>query len=137
MSKFLRLCEEYSDSTNQVWALKDFLESKGIKVSLVRGTNTLYIDTGTETIAVDVSVPEEEAESISADYGDYDVNNEVENLAGKAQGGLAGIAKTLFGNSAQQAKRAVQQRQGVVKQAVGVYDKKTKKLQSDLKNIQI
>lgn len=138
MSKFLNLCEQLNpeNSSDPKWELIDFLQSKGIKVSPVRDTDTLYIDTGTKTIVVNMANNEEEAESIEAGYGDYDVNSEVEGLANKASKGLKGMGAKLFGTSAQQAKQAVNQRQNVSKQAVGAYKKKTQKLQQDLRNVQ-
>ena len=64
MSKFLTLIESlHPDSTaNPKWELKDFLESKGVKVSVVRHTDMLYIDTGGKTIAITVSNKEEESQ---------------------------------------------------------------------------
>lgn len=138
MSRFLNLCEQLDpqNSSDPKWELIDFLTSKGIKVSPVRDTDMLYIDTGTKTLVVNMANNEEEAESIQAGYGDYDVNSEVEGLANKAASGLKGMGAKLFGTSAQQAKQAVQQRQNVSKQAVGAYKKKTQKLQQDLRNVQ-
>lgn len=137
MSKFLELCEEFDPIQNESpkWKLIDFLKSKGVNVSIVKDTDMLYIDTGEETIAVTVSEAEEEAESIDAGYGDYDVNSEVEGLAGKASSGMKGMAAKLFGTNAQQAKSAVKKRQGVIKQGIGAYNRKTQKLQNDLRNI--
>lgn len=137
MSKFLNLCEQLNpeNSSDPKWELIDFLKSKGIKVSPVRDTDTLYIDTGTKTIVVNMANNEEEAESIEAGYGDYDVNSEVEGLANKAASGLKGAMAGAFGTSAQKAKQAVNKRQNVSKQAVGAYEKKTQKLLQDLKNV--
>jgi hypothetical protein len=137
MSKFLSLLESHDpeNATSPKWKLIDFLKSKGVNVSLVKGTDMVYIDTGEDTIAVNISSNEEDAESIEAGYGDYDVNKEVEGLAGKAAKGLKGVAGKLFGNTAQQAKTAVAQRQGVAKQAVGAYQRKTQQLQKDIQNV--
>lgn len=137
--KFLELCEEFDPIQNESpkWKLIDFLKSQGIKVSLVGDTDMLYIDTGEDTIPVTISASEEEAENVDADYGNYRVNDEVENLAGKADGGLKGAAKKVLGNPAQRAKSAVKKRQGVVKSAIDTYDKKTQKLQNDIRNVQI
>ena len=137
MSKFLNLLEEFDpeNSTSPKWKLVDFLKSKGVNVSLVKGTDMLYIDTGTDTIAVNIASNEEDAESVEAGYGDYDVNKEVEGLAGKAATGLKGVAGKLFGSTAQQAKTAVKQRQGVSKQAVDAYQRKTQQLQKDIQNV--
>lgn len=138
MFTFLTLCEEFNpkNTSDPKWQLIDFLKSKGINVSPVRDTDMLYIDTGSGAVSITVSNNEEEAESINADYGDYNVNDEVEGLANKAEKGLKGAVGKLMGNPAQQAKQALKKRQGVSKQAVRVYDKKTQKLQQDLRNVQ-
>jgi uncharacterized protein YjbJ (UPF0337 family) len=136
MKKFLSLLEEL-DPTNQgnpKWELLDFLKSKGVNVSGVKGTDMLYIDTGERNIAITIS-NEEDAESVDAGYGDYNVNAEVENLASKAEGGMKGLAGKVFGSSAQQAAGAIKKRQQVAKQAVGAYDRKTQKLKQDLANV--
>jgi uncharacterized protein YjbJ (UPF0337 family) len=137
MKKFLALLEELDPTTqgHPKWDLLDFLKSKGINASGVKGTDTIYIDTGEKNIAITVTNTEEDAESIEAGYGDYNVNDEVENLAGKAQGGLKGMAGKVFGSAAQQAAGAIKKRQQVSKKAVGVYDKKTQQLQRDLANV--
>ena len=137
MSKFLELCEQLDpiNSSSDKWKLIDFLKEKGINVSPIRDTDTLYIDTGEFTIAVNVIEADAEEEAENVDTGEYDVNKEVEGLAGKAQNGLKGTAGKLFGTSAQRAKTAVQKRQGMAKQAVGAYEKKTQQLQQDLRNI--
>ncbi len=137
MKKFLSLLEEL-DPTNQdnpKWDLIDFLKSKGVNVSPVQGTDMIYIDTGSKNIAVSISPAEEEAESVDAGYGDYNVNSEVENLASKAEGGLKGLAGKVFGSAAQQAAGAIKKRQQVARQAVGAYDRKTQKLKQDLANV--
>lgn len=141
MKKFLALLEELDPTTqgDPKWELLDFLHSKGIKASGVKGTDLIYIDTGSKTIAVQVTEAqaEEDAESINAGYGDFDVNQEVEGLADKAATGLKGIAGKVFGNASQQAAGAIKQRQNVSKQAVDVYKKKTNKLQQDLRNVKV
>lgn len=64
MSKFLEICEmadpRYSDDPTLV--LLDFLRSKGIKASLVRDTDMIYIDTGDRNIAISVSDTEEDSQ---------------------------------------------------------------------------
>ncbi len=138
MSLFLNLCEEFSPSNNEnpKWKLIDFLKSKGIKVSLVRDTDMIYIDTGEDTIAVNVSIPEEEAENIEAGFGNYQVDTEVQKLGATADSGLKGMAGKLFGSAPQQAKAALRQRAGVSKQAVNVYKKDTDSLKNSLQNYQ-
>ena len=138
MSKFLNLIEEFDPSNNNdpKWALIDFLKSKGIKVSMVAETDMIYIDIGTETIAVTVSIPEEEAENIDTGMKNpYSVDTEVEKLGSTAASGLKGMAGKLFGSSAQQAKAAVSQRAGVAKQAVGVYKNTTNNLKKNIQKL--
>lgn len=67
MSKFLEICEEFDPNSNgdPKWELIDYLKSKGCHVSLVKGTDMIYIDTGSKTIPVTVSQPEEEDEASS------------------------------------------------------------------------
>lgn len=67
MSKFLHLIEEFDPNSNgdPKWDLIDFLKSKGINVSLVKGTDMIYIDTGSKTIPVTISQTEEEDETSS------------------------------------------------------------------------
>ena len=133
-SKFLNLCEEFSpeNSSDPKWELIDFLKSKGINVSVIRDTDMLYIDTGTRTIAINVSDNEEEAENINAGFGDYDIDKEVENLGSKAASGLTGMAGKLFGTSAQKAKTALKKRQQVAGQAVGAYNAATDRIKKGI-----
>jgi len=139
MSKFLSLCEQFDPASagDPKWELIDFLKSKGINVSPVNNTDMLYIDTGSNTIPITVGSNEEQAESISADYGDYDVNSEVEGQANKAAKGMKGLAGRMVGTTPQRAKQALAKRQNVAKKAVDVYNKKTNKLEQDLRNAPI
>ena len=134
MSKFLNLIEQFDPQNTEdpKWKLVDFLKSKGVNVSMVRGTDMLYIDTGDSTIAVSISDNEEDVESINASTGQYDVDNEVEGLANKASSGLQGMAAKFFGTSAQKAKSAVKQRQQVAGQAVDAYSKGTDRIKKGL-----
>ena len=136
MAKFLDLCEEYDpqNTEDDKWTLIDYLKSKGVNVSLIRNTNMLYIDTDTKTVAVTVSMPDEDAESINAGVGKYEVDKEVEGLASKASSGLSGIAGQVFGTSAQKAKSALKKRQQLAKKAVDVYDKGTQRLEQGLRS---
>ena len=67
MSKFLEICEEFDPNSqgDPKWELIDFLKSKGVPVSLVKGTDMIYINLGSKTIPVTVSQPEEADESSS------------------------------------------------------------------------
>jgi hypothetical protein len=137
MNKFLTLIEEFDprNTGDPKWKLIDFLKSKGINVSLVRDTDMVYIDTGEDTIAINVSQPEEEAESINAGTGTYEVDQEVENLGNKANSGLRGLAAKAWGTPAQKAKTAVKQRQQVAGQAVDAYKKGTERIQKGLQSV--
>jgi hypothetical protein len=137
MKKFLNLCEQFDPQNTEdpKWKLIDFLKSRGVNVSMVRGTDMLYIDTGETTIAVNVSIPEEEAESINAGTGTYEIDKEVENLGNKANSGLKGMAAKMWGTPAQKAKTAVRQRQRVAGQAVDAYSKGTERIKKGLQSV--
>lgn len=136
MSKFLELCESHNPELNgsPKWKLIDFLKSKGIKVSLVKNTDMVYIDTGESTIAVTVSDTEED-ESINASTGTYEIDKEVEKLGDKATSGLMGLAAKKWGTPAQKAKAAVKKRQQIAAQAVDAYDKGTQRIQKGLQAV--
>lgn len=135
MSKFLSLVEEFDpqNTGDPKWELIDFLKSKGVAVSMIKGTDMLYIDTGNSTIAVTISDTEED-ESIDAGVGNYKVDKEVENLSNKANSGLKGLAAKGLGTSAQRAKSAVKKRQNIAGKAVQTYEKGTKDLETALRN---
>lgn len=77
----------------------------------------------------------EEDESINATTGTYEIDKEVEGLAGKASGGLKGLLGKLFGTSAQKAKSAVKERQGLVGQAVDAYRKGSVRIKKGLQAV--
>ena len=137
MKKFLNLCEQFDPQNTEdpKWKLLDFLKSKGVKVSMVRGTDMLYIDTGTDTIAVNISNAEEDAEIGNSAAGTYDIDNEVEKLGDKASSGLKGLAAKGLGTSAQKAKTAVKKRQNVAGKAVAAYDKGTQRIEQGLQQM--
>lgn len=137
MSKFFELCEQYDpiQSESPKMKLAEFLKEKGVGVQLVDGDNMLYIDVGDFTIPVTVEENEEEGEDISSGK-EYDIGDEVEKLADKAHSGIRGLTAKGIGTSAQKAKSAVKKRQNVAKKAVDVYDRKTKSLENDLRNVQ-
>lgn len=136
MQRFIDLCEKHDPNGDMSkWDLLDFLKEKGINASSVRDTDMIYVDTGEKTIALTVSVPQEE-EEVEADYGTYNVNREVETLASKADKGLKGMAKKAFGRPSQKAQKAIKDREKVASKAVDVYQRKTQKLQDDLRNVQ-
>ena len=136
MGKFLDLCEEFDprNTEDPKWKLIDFLKSKGVNVSMIRNTDMLYIDTGTDTISISVNDNEED-ESINASVGTYEVDREVEKLGDKAMSGPMGLAGKMFGTSAQQAKAAVKRRQNVAKKAIDAYDKGTQRIEKGLQAV--
>jgi len=137
MDKFLKLCEEFDpiNNGNPKLDLMDFLRSKGVNVSSVRDTDMLYISTDNNTIAVTVSIPEEDNESINAGVGSYEVDSEVEKLGNKASKGLKGLAARGLGTSAQRAKQAVKKREKVAADAVGAYEKGTERIRKGLQQV--
>lgn len=137
MKKFLDLCEEFDPQNTEkpLWKLIDFLKSKDIPVSLVRGTDTVYIDTGSGVVAVTVSNAEEEAESINASTGTYEIDNEVNNLASTASSGLKGLAAGILRTPAQKAKSAVKERGRLAGQAVDAYKKGTERIKKGLQAV--
>lgn len=136
MSRFLQILEEYSpeNTGDPKWELIDFLKSKGVPVSLVKGTDMLYVDTGSKTIALTVSNTEEEAESVEAGVGAYKVDSEVEKLGQQASTGMKGLIARGLGTSAQRAKQATKKRQQLAGKAVQTYEKGTKALEDALRN---
>lgn len=78
---------------------------------------------------------EEDLETIDAGTGTYEVDKEVEGLAGKASGGLKGLAGKLFGTSAQKAKSAVKERQNLAGQAVDAYKKGSERIKKGLQSV--
>lgn len=139
MSKFLNIIEQFDPQNTEdpKWKLIDFLKSKGVNVSLIRGTDMLYIDTGTDTIAVNISNTDEDVESINAGTGTYEVDQEVEKLGDKAARGLVGLGAKMspWKTSAQKAKQAVTRRQNVAKKAVDAYDKGTQRIEKGLQAV--
>ena len=136
MSKFLSVLEQFSpeNTGDPKWELIDFLKSKGVPVSLVRGTDMIYVDTGSKTIALTISNNEEESESINAGTGTYQVDQEVEKLGNTAASGVKGLIAKGFQTSAQKAKQAVKKRQQLAGQAVKTYEDSTKNLETSLQN---
>ena len=144
MNRFLQLIETYdpqnADNINAAWEAKNFLNDLNVPFSSNGQEIRLHLEVGDVVMQVTGfekrnAAPEEEAESIDAGYGDFNISSEVEKLANTASSGLKGQAAKLFGTSAQKAKGAVKKRQNVAKQAVDVYDRKTNQLQTDLRNV--
>lgn len=132
MSKFFELCEEHDPVNNQnpTYELYEFLKSKGIDASFVKGD--LIIATEKRKIPVKVADAEEDAEAASSDYN---INREVEDLADTANSRLTlkGAAAALYGTPAQKAKSARDRRiKQVIPKAIDLYDKKTKALERDI-----
>ena len=132
MSKFLNLCEEFNPKNTEdpKWKLIDFLKSKGINVSLVRNTDMLYIDTGTDTIAVNVSSSEED-ENVNASTGTYEVDKTVEDIANKPmmQTNVSQLGVKMKAN------RAKKERDRLAGQAVDAYSKGTERIKKGLQAV--
>jgi hypothetical protein len=133
VSKFLNLIEQFDPQNTEdpKWKLIDFLKSKGIHVELVRDTDMLYIHTDGDVIAVNVSIPEEEAESINASTGTYEVDKAVDELSQKPMLKLGNnSAVSIF-----KAKRAKKERDQLAGQAVDAYKKGTDRIKKGLQAV--
>lgn len=133
MSKFLELVESNNPQGSDKWDLVDYLKSKGIKVSSVKNTDMLYIDTGEKTVAITVSNTDEDLEIAMGSKKPYDVEDAVEGLSDKASSGVKGLMARGVGTAAQRAKSAVKKRDKLAGQAVDVYDRTTKDLESAIR----
>lgn len=69
-----------------------------------------------------------EDQEVVSGPGKYDIDAEVNKLAAKAKSGAAGLVGKVFSTGAQQAKKAVKQREKVVKNALEVYRNDTETL---------
>ncbi len=145
MSKFLTLIENYDPNNDafftHVHDLKTLLKSHGVKFG-VTGDGVFYIDDAAndktfvlEIKQVESSENSEEDESINAGTGTYEIDKEVEKLAGTAASGAKGLVGKLFGTSAQQAKGAVAARQNLAKKAVDAYKKGNTRIEQGLKAV--
>jgi hypothetical protein len=147
MTKFLKLCEQFDPSNQDVqdaalW-IKQVLSEADIPFSSEGDEIRIPTDYGVAVLKVvafekdqDINFPQEDEESINAGTGTYEVDKEVEKLGSTASGGLRGLAaRKLFGTAAQKAKTAVKKRQNIAKQAVDAYDQGTKRIEKGLQNI--
>ena len=130
MKKFLNLCEQFDPQNTEdpKWKLIDFLKSKGVNVSMVRGTDMIYIDTGESTIAVNVSNNEEDVENINASTGTYEVDKTVEGIANKP---MMQTDMSQLGTR-RKAAQAKKQRDALAGQAVDAYSKGTDRIKKGL-----
>jgi hypothetical protein len=142
MTRFLKLCEQFDPTrSGDIHDLISFLKRHNINASLVSGgqlgakSNQLTIDIGDKVVYLTVMEPEEEAESIDASTGTYEVDNEVKNLANTASKGPAGLVGKMFGTAPQQAKSAVKERGRLNAQAVDAYRKGTQRIQKGLAKV--
>jgi len=133
MSKFLNLIERFDPQNTEdpKWKLVDFLKSKGVNVSLVQGTDMLYIDTGTDTIAVNISNNDEDVESINATTGTYEVDKTVEGIADKPmlQTNVTDLPNKIRAN------RAKKERSKLAGDAIGAYSKGTERIKKGLQAV--
>ena len=136
MSKFLDLLEEFDpNGGSDKWGLIEYLKSKGVQVAQVRDTDMLYIDDGQRTYPIQLvsDMPEEDAQTaIRSGPEEYSVDDNVEELAGKASKGLKGLAGKVLNTPAQKASGAVKRRGNLANMAVRAYDKKTKEMEKQL-----
>jgi len=137
MTRFLKLCEQFDPTrSGDIHDLISFLKGHNINASLVSGgqlgakSNQLTIDIGDKVVYLTVMEPEEEAESIDASTGTYEIDKEVTNLANSAKG-LTG----LLNLPAQRAKSAVKDRGRLSSQAVDAYKNGTMRIQKGLAKV--
>ena len=139
MSKFLNLMEEFDpNGGSDKWGLIEYLKSKGVQVSQVRDTDMLYIDDGQKTYPIQMvsDMPEEDAQTVMRSGPDeYSVDDNVEELAGKAAKGMKGLAGKVLQRPAQQASSAVKRRGNLAGKAVKTYDKKTREMEKQLRSL--
>lgn len=143
MTKFLKLCEQYDPSNQDVqdaalW-IKQVLSEADVPFSGDGDEIRIPTEYGVAVLKVvafekDEEVAHEEDEQINAGIGTYEVDKEVENLGSKAESGAKGMVGKVFGTAAQRAKSAIKKRQRLAKQAVDVYDAGTKRLEQGLRN---
>jgi hypothetical protein len=144
MSKFLEILEQH-DPANQskmdaAFQAKFFLYEQEVPFSSKGSQIILHAEQGDIILeAVGMQAREvadaEEDESINASTGTYEVDQEVEKLADKANSGLKGLAAKAWGTKAQKAKAAAKERQNVAGQAVDAYRKGTDRIKKGLQAV--
>lgn len=143
MSKFLTILEEH-DPSNQskmdaAFQAKFFLYEQEVPFSSEGSKIILHTEKGDIILEVigmrSRQADAEEDESINADTGTYEIDKEVEGLAGKASSGLKGLAGKMFGTKAQKAKAAVKERQDLAGQAVDAYKKGSTRIKKGLQAV--
>lgn len=145
MSKFLEILEQHdpanAENKNATIAATWFLYDKEIPFSSKGNKITLHTPEGDVVMEVlgikqrEVMADAEEDESINASTGTYEVDQEVEKLADKANSGLKGLAAKAWGTKAQKAKSAAKERQNVAGQAVDAYRKGTERIKKGLQAV--
>jgi hypothetical protein len=143
MSKFLKLIEEHDPATKR--RMVDSSKAKKSKfLEILEQYDPANEQKREDAFKAKMLLHEkrlkkkkyaEEDESINATTGTYEVDKEVEGLAGKASGGLKGLAGKLFGTSAQKAKSAVKERQNLANQAVDAYRKGSVRIKKGLQSV--
>lgn len=141
MSRFLKLCEQFDPTrSGDIHDLISFLKGHGVHANLISGgrpaeqSNQISIPIDGKMIYLTVMEPEEEAESINASTGSYDIDNEVTNLADTAAK-LGGKLGGMLGAAPQQAKAAVKERGRLSAQAVNAYKTGTQRIKQGLANM--
>ena len=143
MSKFLRLVQENTpgEEAGRGEYTVEYKDSQGNVMARL----TLPNDVGSsydnflkfaEVTQGDLEVTSEQpVEDESEKFGGqkYDLDSSVRSLAGKARSGLMGVAGKLIGTKAQQAKKAVKERDDTVKEALPLFIKRTEELKDGIR----
>ena len=137
MSKFLEAVEDniperdLDKITDAKRALQRFLLSKDInvKVKTFRDDVMIELEDG-RIVKLEVRdiIDKVEDQEVVSGPDKYDIDAEVNKLAAKAKSGAAGLVGKVFSTGAQQAKKAVKQREKVAKNAIEVYKNDTETL---------
>lgn len=147
MSKFLEILEQHDpaneDTIDAALKAKIFLHEKKIPFTSNGKTITIHTNDGDVVLeakgikkkkAEDADA-EEDAESINASTGNYEVDQEVEKLGNKAASGMKGLVARGFRSKAQRAKSAMKERENVAGQAVDAYKKGTDRIKKGLQAV--
>jgi hypothetical protein len=142
MSKFLRLVQEntpggeagrgeytveYKDSQGNVMAKLTIPNDVGSSYD-----NFLEFAKVTRgNLEVASEQPVEDAEMFGGQ--EYDLDSSVRALAGKARSGLMGLGGKIIGTKAQQAKKAVKERDNAVKEALPLFIQRTNELKDGIR----
>jgi len=143
MSKFLKLIKENRPGEDKYTIdLKDF-SGEVVDSFVIHGTSypwatfddfRKHIRDEFEKLKRDRGDEPVEDQEIQSGGGGYNVDTEVEKLASKASGGLAGLMGKAMGTKAQDAKKLTKEREAAVVSAFDVYKQDTAKLKQALQD---